>query len=339
MCKKFIYTTLLLLFALIPAITFGTQKFAAFDLGSGKFKVLIAEVDGPEVIISFARTIDVPLGHDLAQSADHKLSLRVQEVAINALKELQREARDRGAERFSGVATAAFRNALNGEAFLNELMQKTGIQLKMISQDQEGILAFNSASICQPALDPEHLIVFDTGGASFQMTAKQGDDYFVYNGPFGSSTVAKALSEEIRKVPYKQEGPEELANIAEIQELIDNLKSKLNPCPWIEKKLHGQKSATMLYLASESSILRTLPEFTGQITKDELWSILENLSGASTSYPCIANLDLEKKRANINIYSLLYSAMSKFEFDVIELGKAGGGGNALGLIKDQKFWN
>jgi hypothetical protein len=94
----------LLLAAIASTSLFGTEKNtpppvtrAAFDLGSGKFKLLVADVQGTHVQPKFSRVIAVELGGDFAESKDQTLSAKVERVAELALHDLKEDAKLHGA--------------------------------------------------------------------------------------------------------------------------------------------------------------------------------------------------------------------------------------------------
>jgi exopolyphosphatase / guanosine-5'-triphosphate,3'-diphosphate pyrophosphatase len=102
---------------------------AAFDIGSGKFKLLVADFYRENKIEEkFSKIVRVSLAKDLANSADNHLSESIKKKAMAALEELQNDAQSYGASQCQGVATAVFRKAKNGEAFLNSLQNKNPSQ-------------------------------------------------------------------------------------------------------------------------------------------------------------------------------------------------------------------
>ena len=77
-------------------------------------------------------------------------------------------------EGWSGFATSAFRNAENGKKTLNVLSAATGVNLHLISQDQEGALGYIGGSQVGTH-DPKTTIVWDIGGGSQQFSYRAED--------------------------------------------------------------------------------------------------------------------------------------------------------------------
>lgn len=220
---------------------------AAFDLGSGSFKLAVAEVCGHHVQLKYAKFIQVGLGFDLAGSTSGKLSEKIQYKALNALKELVNDAKENGAKQFVGVATATFRQACNGKEVLQKLKEETGIDLHLISQEEEGILAFKTVINSFPEISEEECIALDVGTASFQLTGKNSESYDVLHGPLGVSGVLKIYSEEIKNVPYRRGLLFSPITSSAIDLLVEKIKSKIFSPSWIKTKLSDQ-TVKVLYL-------------------------------------------------------------------------------------------
>lgn len=164
----------------------------AFDIGSGKTKMQISDVDvgeGKIKNILLTDSIKVALREDLTKSADGRLSSEIQEKLIQALLQLKRKVDPLCPVEYHAVATESLRLAKNAEALVERIKKETGVSVTIISQEQEGILGFISASQ-EVEENPDTIVAWDFGGGSFQITTKIQDRYVVYQGKFG-------------KVPFK----------------------------------------------------------------------------------------------------------------------------------------
>src|SRR3546814_16237886 len=87
---------------------------------------------------------------------------------IEALKVCAGKIRRRGVTHVRAVATEACRRAANCEAFLDEVRRETGIELEIISQNEEAAQAICG---CAPLIDPDipDILVFDIGGGSTEI--------------------------------------------------------------------------------------------------------------------------------------------------------------------------
>ncbi len=293
---------------------------AAFDLGSGMFRVLVADVEGKKIQIRYSKMINVALAKDLLGSSDQMLSDVMQQNALEALRELKRCAEEHGATSFKGVATEACRKAKNGELFLNLLRHGSGIDdLKIISQKEEGILGFRTAMAFFPNLDEEKLIAWDIGGGSFQLTAKNGEEYEVYGAPLGNSIVTKVLTEEVRKKTYTNESVIAPITLLECDAFIKSLQDKIpSPPSWLISQLEG---ATVVALAGTGPFAK-IATYTGSdtYTKKQVKGVIEQIAGN----PKIDSELVER-------ICLIYAIMEKFGMHEITR-KQRVAGNALGLF-------
>src|SRR3546814_18187217 len=82
---------------------------------------------------------------------------------IEALKVCAGKIRRRGVTHVRAVATEACRRAANCEAFLDNVRRETGIELEIISQNEEAALAVCG---CAPLIDPDipDILLFDKIG-------------------------------------------------------------------------------------------------------------------------------------------------------------------------------
>ncbi len=140
--------------------------YAALDLGTNNCRLLVArpQQDGFRVVDAFSRI--VRLGEGL--SASGRLSDEAMARTLDALKVCASKIRRRGATQVRAVATEACRRARNCEAFLARVRSETGIELEIISQDEEAKLAIYG---CAPLIDPQvpDILLFDIGGGSTEV--------------------------------------------------------------------------------------------------------------------------------------------------------------------------
>jgi len=113
--------------------------------------------------------------------------------------------RAKGARKFTGIATAAFRQAKNGEAFAKSIREKLGIPVRIISQNEEAMLGFN-AVVVKERVAPADLVVWDIGGGSQQMMAlDEKSEPVIYYGnlasvSFKNHVIAKIQKKDLAKV-------------------------------------------------------------------------------------------------------------------------------------------
>ncbi len=141
---------------------------AALDLGTNNCRLLIArpaaEGRSFEVIDSFSRI--VRLGEGLIGSGE--LSERAMGRTLAALKVCARLMQRQGVNRARCVATEACRRAANGASFLKRVAAATGIDLDVLTyQDEVGLALLGCVPLIDPAAD--HVLLIDIGGGSTEL--------------------------------------------------------------------------------------------------------------------------------------------------------------------------
>ncbi|MDH3236675.1 MAG: Ppx/GppA family phosphatase [Alphaproteobacteria bacterium] len=140
--------------------------YAALDLGTNNCRLLVARPtpDGFKVIDAFSRI--VRLGEGLAKTG--RLNEAAVRRTVDALRVCARKMRRRSVLRARNVATEACRRAENCDAFLTRVRNETGIDLEIISTNEEARLALAG---CLPLLEgaERYGFVFDIGGGSTEL--------------------------------------------------------------------------------------------------------------------------------------------------------------------------
>lgn len=182
---------------------------AAIDIGSGTTNLKVAKVNTQtNKIISkiYEQTIPVGYQSQLEHSGNNTFNQEVMNQGIQSIQTLKDAALMHQAKRVVGVATAAFRTAANGVEFANEIEKQTGVPVRVVDQDEEGILAFRGA-LALTAVQPEDAVVWDIGGGSMQLTtlSSQGT-YLVEKGtlasiPFRNYIIQAIEKHDIKTVP------------------------------------------------------------------------------------------------------------------------------------------
>ncbi len=140
--------------------------YAALDLGTNNCRLLVARPahDGFRVVDAFSRI--VRLGEGLSQSG--RLGEAAIERTLAALSICRDKMSARGVTRARLVATEACRAAVNGEAFVDRVFERTGLQLEIVDRETEARLA---ATGCAALADGRAagVVLFDIGGGSSEV--------------------------------------------------------------------------------------------------------------------------------------------------------------------------
>jgi exopolyphosphatase/guanosine-5'-triphosphate,3'-diphosphate pyrophosphatase len=142
------------------------HTYAALDLGTNNCRLLVAQPaqHGFRVIDAFSRI--VRLGEGL--SVHGRLGEAAIERALDALHACAAKMKLRRVARARLVTTEACRAAANGKEFVARVAAEIGLQLEVVDQRTEAMLAVTGcAALASP--DAEAIIVFDIGGGSTEI--------------------------------------------------------------------------------------------------------------------------------------------------------------------------
>jgi exopolyphosphatase/guanosine-5'-triphosphate,3'-diphosphate pyrophosphatase len=151
---------------------FGGRRFAVIDVGTNSVKLFVAEcsADG-EWTTLIDRSEITRLGEGLAETG--RLGDEPVDRTLGALTAMADEARGLGAESIAAVGTAGLRMAADSERFAAAVREQAGLDLEVISGDEESRLAYLAAK-ASVGVNEGTLVVFDTGGGSSQFTFGEG---------------------------------------------------------------------------------------------------------------------------------------------------------------------
>ena len=198
-----------------------------FDVGSGATKCHVASINRAKNQVTkslYSHQTQIMLRHDIQSSPDGKtFSNEILQECRDCLRAYKQIASDFGCTRYNGIATAVFRHATNGKAFLDLLNEVDGLSIEVISQKEEGKVGFLSAVCVAPNISRDKIISWDSGGGSFQLTDA---NFNVFEGPYGSThALTRAL--EQKELSFDPEGTASPFTKADLDSLIALIKSDI----------------------------------------------------------------------------------------------------------------
>jgi len=149
------------------------MRLAALDLGSNSFHALIADVDRTGRLAVVERAKRMPrIGEGIFRTGE--ISPPARKQAMRAISELLPLIERTGPDGVRAVATAAVREARNGREFVYEVRARFGLEIHVISGDEEARLSFAGA---RAVLGDElgHATLFDLGGGSLEAIVGDGE--------------------------------------------------------------------------------------------------------------------------------------------------------------------
>ncbi|MGH9442408.1 MAG: HD domain-containing protein [Thermoanaerobaculia bacterium] len=150
-----------------------TQTLGSIDIGSNSVKLLVAKVSRDGSLEPVVREKEmIRLGQ--ATFATGRLSPEAIEAGTAAVERLLRIARSAGAESVRAVATCAVREAENAAEFSGAVRSRCGIDVEVISGEEEARLITLAVRSEFPAsCDP--LLLIDIGGGSTELVVSDGN--------------------------------------------------------------------------------------------------------------------------------------------------------------------
>ncbi len=155
------------------------SKKAVIDIGTNTFHLLIAEIDeNNRIKIIHKNTIPVKLGEGGVNKG--YIADAAYQRGIAALVTYRKELNEHGLSSVKATATAAVRDASNGEAFIAEALEKAAIQIDIIDGMKEAGYIYNGAKAAG-VLNGETALIMDIGGGSTEFIICNQDEIFWKN--------------------------------------------------------------------------------------------------------------------------------------------------------------
>jgi len=149
------------------------MRYAVVDVGTNSVKFHIGErsADG-----GWTTVVDRAEVTRLGEGLDESGQLQDEPMArtVEAITGMADEARRDGVEEIAAVGTAGLRIAPNSAAFIEAVRERTGVEIEVISGEEESRLAYLAVK-AGIGLGDGSLVVFDTGGGSSQFTFGRGE--------------------------------------------------------------------------------------------------------------------------------------------------------------------
>lgn len=165
---------------------------ACIDIGSNTTRLLVAESEAGRLRELMAQRAFTRIGKSLA-GGKRIPSAKIEETA-GVVERQARLARELGAARIEVVATAAVREAANGHELADAVAARTGLEMRVLSGDEEARLSFVGATKTLGAPVEGTVAVVDVGGGSTEIALGTVADGVSWCGSFriGSGFLADA---------------------------------------------------------------------------------------------------------------------------------------------------
>jgi exopolyphosphatase/guanosine-5'-triphosphate,3'-diphosphate pyrophosphatase len=148
------------------------MRVAVVDIGTNSTRLLIADVDGSDVVERDRRSVVTRLGEGV--DANGALGDEPQERVFRVLESYAEAIEADGCKARTAVMTSAVRDASNGARFVEVVCERYGLDGRTLSGDEEARFTFLGATV-SPAAEPKRpMVVIDIGGGSTELVVGRG---------------------------------------------------------------------------------------------------------------------------------------------------------------------
>lgn len=151
------------------------KKAAIIDMGTNTFHLLLVELHGNEFKTIYKEKIAVKLGQ--GGITQNQIAPDAEQRALHTLGHFKNLIDDESISQVFAFATSAVRNANNGTDFVNRIREQLGIQIHVISGDEEAQLIYEGIHF-SGALDERTTLMMDIGGGSVEFIIGNAQEAF-----------------------------------------------------------------------------------------------------------------------------------------------------------------
>ena len=142
-----------------------TRKAAVIDMGTNTFHLLLVELNGVDFKTIYKEKIPVKLGQ--GGISQNQLAPDAQKRAFHTLKHFKNLIDGEQIDQVFAFATSAVRNAENGQDFVSKVKEDIGIDIHVISGEEEAQLIYEGINL-SGSLNGHVNLMMDIGGGSVE---------------------------------------------------------------------------------------------------------------------------------------------------------------------------
>ena len=149
-----------------------TKRFASIDIGTNTILLLVAELEGKGTFRVLDDRAEIArLGEGVDRT--HRIGPEGEERSVQVLRSYLERCAQLGVDEIVAAGTSALRDARNAEDFKARLKQELGLDLRVLSGEEEAAYSYLAV---RRGLDLEgkELLVVDVGGGSTQLIWGRG---------------------------------------------------------------------------------------------------------------------------------------------------------------------
>ncbi len=304
-------------------------RYASIDIGTNTLRLLIAEIDNKKFKAVFLKRIITRLGGDYKE--DIGIAATAQERTIKALEFFAGKIKEYDVKDVEAVATSVVRRAKNREAFLKNVLERTGIDVKVISGDEEARLSLLGVlSVIKDAR--KKCLVVDIGGGSTEFIATDNGKML---GAWSMEMGVVHLTENYLKTDPPT-GRELNAMENEIERIIYDLRFTIYDLGFFNSQSAFRNPHSEVFVGTAGTIttLAAIDQGLEKYDPEKINNYILSCGAVKKIYRHLASLplkqreeilSLEKGREDIIIpgAAIVLKAMENFGFDSMTVSDAG----------------
>ena len=253
------------------------KNIASIDIGSNTARLLILESTGDQkfkLLVSERNITRLGEGID----AQGKLTEHRMQSTLKVLSRFRQICLENGDPPLFAVATSAVREASNGQEFVRLAKKETGIDIKVITWEEEARLTLKGVYWKIPH-ENRRVITFDIGGGSTEFILSEGENIKDFCST--SLGVVRLTEKFITQHPIDEREYHSLQN--HLQYELQTVKKKLSA--FLPELLIGTAGTVTTLAALKENIYPYDPEkiHGSTFSRPEAEAILDDLKGRSLS--------------------------------------------------------
>ena len=292
------------------------KNIASIDIGSNTVRLLILESTGDQkfnLLVSKRNITRLGEGID----AQGKLTEHRMQTTLKVLSRFRQICLENGDPPLFAVATSAVREASNGQEFVRLAKKETGIDIKIITWEEEARLTLEGVYWKIPH-ENRRVITFDIGGGSTEFILSEGENI---KGFCSTSLGVVRLTEKfITQHPVDEKEYHSLQN--HLQYELQTVKKKLSA--FLPELLIGTAGTVTTLAALKENIYPYDPEkiHGSAFSRPEAESILDDLKGKSLSQRLLLK-PIEPGREDLIIAgtAIVLETMRAFDCEILTVSE------------------
>lgn len=150
------------------------MRVAIIDCGTNTFNLLIAEVSGKKWKLIFEDKIPVKIGKGGIENKT--ITPEAFQRALHAMKSYALVLDAWKVDKTIATSTSAFRSTENGPQLRHEIFETCGIDVKIISGDQESLYIYKGVTLGMSPREDMNCLIMDIGGGSTEFILYSGKE-------------------------------------------------------------------------------------------------------------------------------------------------------------------